>query len=155
MLSILHSVKNMAFPYNSGLKTQAWDLGKGKEWSLIPLLSHSCILSSWVFSTSVCRCSGALLPDTCWPPFPLLWLLFKCQVLLWDTFKKILYFNCRIITLQYCDGFCRISTWIGPRYTCVPPHPESLSHLPPHPIASGCHRAAAWGSLFHVSNSHQ
>ena len=93
MLSILHSVKNMAFPYNSGLKTQAWDLGKGKEWWLIPLLSHSCILSSWVFSSSVCRCSGALLPDTCWPPFPLLWLLFKCQVLLWDTFKKILYFR--------------------------------------------------------------
>ena len=108
MLSLLHSVENMAFPYNSGLKTQAWELGKGKEWWLIPLLSHSCILSSWVFSSSVCRCSGALLPDTCWPPFPLLWLLFKCQVLLWDTLKKkfFIYFNCRIITLQYCDGFC-------------------------------------------------
>ena len=32
-----------------------------------------------------------------------------------------IYFNWRIIILQYCDGFCRTSTWIGHRYTCVPP----------------------------------
>ena len=35
-------------------------------------------------------------------------------------------FNCRIITLQYCDSFCHTSTWISRRYTYVP----SLLYLP-------------------------
>ena len=36
-------------------------------------------------------------------------------------FKKLfIYFNWRIITLQYCDGFCHTSTWINHRYTYVP-----------------------------------
>ena len=37
-------------------------------------------------------------------------------------------FNWRIITSQYCDGFCHTSTWIGHRYTCAPP---SWTLLPP------------------------
>ena len=44
------------------------------------------------------------------------------------------YFNWRIITLQYCDGFCHTSTWISYRCTYVPlswtPHPPPS---PPHP----------------------
>ena len=32
-----------------------------------------------------------------------------------------IYFNQRIITLQYCDGFCHTSARISHRYTCVPP----------------------------------
>ena len=33
---------------------------------------------------------------------------------------KLVYFNWRISTLQYCDGFYHNpSTWIGHRYTCV------------------------------------
>ena len=27
-----------------------------------------------------------------------------------DLFKKYFIFDCRIINLQYCDGFCHIST---------------------------------------------
>ena len=44
------------------------------------------------------------------------------------------FFYWRIITLQYCAGFCHISTWISRRYTYVP----SLLNLPPvsHPIPS-------------------
>ena len=34
---------------------------------------------------------------------------------------KFIYFNWRIITLQYCDGFCHTLTWIGHRDTYVPP----------------------------------
>ena len=33
-----------------------------------------------------------------------------------------------MIALQYCDGFCHISTWIRYRYTCVP---SILTPLPP------------------------
>ena len=37
-------------------------------------------------------------------------------------FLKI-YFNWRLITLQYCGGFCYIFTWISYGCTCVP-HPD-------------------------------
>ena len=38
-------------------------------------------------------------------------------------------FNCRIIALQCCVGFCRTSTWLSHRYTYVP----SLLNLPQPP----------------------
>ena len=47
-------------------------------------------------------------------------------------------FNWKIIALQYCVGFCRISMWISHRYTFVP----SLLNRPPTPL--GCHRAPVW-----------
>ena len=50
-------------------------------------------------------------------------------------FFKI-YFNWRLITLQYCGGFCHTFTWINHECTCVP-HPEPLSHLTPLPIPQG------------------
>ena len=47
---------------------------------------------------------------------------------------KFIYFNWRIITLQYCDGFCHTSTLAGRRYTCVPPSgTPSPTYLPTHP----------------------
>ena len=42
--------------------------------------------------------------------------------------QKNNYFNWRLITLQYCGGFCHTSTWISHRCTCVPP---SQTPLPP------------------------
>ena len=33
-------------------------------------------------------------------------------------------------------------------------HPETLSHLPPHPIPMGCPRAPALGALLHALNLH-
>ena len=48
-------------------------------------------------------------------------------------FFNLIYFNWRLITLQYC-GFCHTSTWISRGRTCVPsswiPLPPSS---PPHP----------------------
>ena len=44
----------------------------------------------------------------------------------------IIYFNWRLITLQYCSGFCHTLTWINHGCTCVP-HPEPSSHFPPSP----------------------
>ena len=42
-------------------------------------------------------------------------------------FLKI-YINWRLITLQYCGGFCHSLTWISHGCTCVP---SSWTHLPP------------------------
>ena len=65
--------------------------------------------------------------------------------------KKIIYFIWRLITLQYCGGFCHTLTWISHGYTCVP-HPKLPSHLPPHPIPLGCPSALALSALFHALN---
>ena len=70
-------------------------------------------------------------------------------------FFSFFYFNWRIITLQYCDGFCHTSAWTGHRYTHVPPHSEPRSHLPPHLIPLGCPRAPALCTLLHASNLHR
>ena len=48
-----------------------------------------------------------------------------------------MYFNWRLITLQYCSGFCHILTWISHGCTCFP-HPELPLPLPSpsHPSGS-------------------
>ena len=62
-----------------------------------------------------------------------------------------IYFKWRLITLEYCSGFCHTLTWISYRGTCVP-HPEFPFHLPPHPIPQ-CHPSApALSTLSHASN---
>ena len=64
-------------------------------------------------------------------------------------FKKLI--NWRLITLQYCSGFCYTLTWISHGCTCVP-NPEPPSHLPPHPIPQGHPSAPALSTLSHVLN---
>ena len=73
-------------------------------------------------------------------------------------FFPFIFISWRLITLQYCSGFCHTLTWISHRFTCVS-HPDPPSHLPPHPIplgfpsASGpstCLMHPTWaGDLFH------
>jgi len=51
-------------------------------------------------------------------------------------FLKNINFNWRLITLQYCSGFCHTLTWVSHGCTCVP-HAEPPSYLPPyHPSGS-------------------
>ena len=48
----------------------------------------------------------------------------------------LFFFNWRLITLQYCGGFCHTFTWIHHGCICVDP-PEPPSHLfPSHPSGS-------------------
>ena len=68
------------------------------------------------------------------------WLFFQL--------KKLIYFNWRIITLQYCGGFCHTLTWIGHRYTCLlilnppptflPTHPSGLSQSTSFECPASC-----------------
>ena len=51
--------------------------------------------------------------------------------------KNFIYFNWRLIILQYCSGFCHTLTWISHGCAWVP-HPEPPSRLPPHPIPQCC-----------------
>ena len=74
-------------------------------------------------------------------------------------FFSFIFISWRLITLQYCSGFCHTLTWISHGFTCVP-HPEPPSHLPPHPIPLGhpsvpalstCLMHPTWtGDLFHT-----
>ena len=66
-------------------------------------------------------------------------------------FFKLIYFNWRLITLQYFSGFCHTLTWISHGCTCVL-HPEPHSHLPPHPIPQGHPSLLALSTLSHASN---
>ena len=66
-------------------------------------------------------------------------------------FLKIIYFNWKLIPLQYCGGFLpyihRNQPWV---YMCSPSW--SPSHLPPHPIPQGHPSAPALSTLSHASN---
>ena len=66
-------------------------------------------------------------------------------------FFKLIYFNWRLITLQYCSGFCHTLTWISHRYTHVP-HPEHPSHFLPNPTPQGHPSALALSTLSHALN---
>ena len=73
-------------------------------------------------------------------------------------FFPFIFISWRLITLQYCSGFCHTLTWISHGFTCVP-HPNPPSRLPLHPIPLGLPSAPAlstclmhptWaGDLFH------
>ena len=53
-----------------------------------------------------------------------------------ETFFFSIFISWRLITLQYCSGFCHTLTWISHGFTCIP-HPISPSHLPLYRIPLG------------------
>ena len=82
-----------------------------------------------------------------------------CNILEILTLKIVFFLiSWRLITSQYCSGFCHTLTWISHGYTCIP-HPDPPSYLPPHPIPPGlpsapgpstCLMHPTWaGDLFH------
>ena len=123
-------------------------LGKEKKtvsWLLIfcpRLWSHLCSLFSPIISRSP--------PMGSWSCF-----LLKST---YCAFFPFIFISWRLITLQYCSGFCHTLTWISHGFTCIP-HPDLPSHLPLHPVPLGLPSAPApntclmhptWaGDLFH------
>ena len=65
-------------------------------------------------------------------------------------FFPFIFVSWRLITLQYCSGFCHTLTWISHGITCVP-HPDLPSDLPLHPI-SGSSQCTSPEHLSHASN---
>ena len=61
------------------------------------------------------------------------------------------FFHWRLITLQYCSGFCHTFTWISHGCTCFP-HPEPPSHFSPQTIPQDHPSAPALSTLSHASN---
>ena len=62
-------------------------------------------------------------------------------------FFSFIFISWRLITLQYCSGFCHTLTWISHGFTCVP-HPNPPSHLPTDPIPLGLPSAPALSTCF-------
>ena len=65
----------------------------------------------------------------------------KCFFFL-SIFFSFIFIIWKLITLQYCSGFCHTLTWISHGFTRVP-HPDPPSRLPPHPIPLGLPSAPA------------
>ena len=73
-------------------------------------------------------------------------------------FYSFIFISWKLITLQYCSGFCHTLTWISHGFTCIP-HPNPPSHLPLYLIPLGlpsapgpstCFMHPTWaGDLFH------
>ena len=84
------------------------------------------------------------------------------HVVVWQVwsffFNLFILISWRLITSQYCSGFCHTLTWISHGFTCIP-HPDPPSHLPLYPIPLGlpsapglstCLMHPTWaGDLFH------
>ena len=79
-------------------------------------------------------------------------------------FLKLVYFNYRLIALQYCGGFCHTSTWIShgcacvsPPWTRLPPpsrpHPSGLSQNTGFECPASCIELAL-GMYFTYGNIH-
>ena len=122
--------------------------------------SNSCPLSQWCHPTI----SPSVVPfSSCLQSFPvsgafLFFLLsfFFCSGFFF--FFSFIFISWRLITLQYCSGFCHTLTWISQGFTCIP-HPDPPSHLPLYlfhlalpsaPSPSTCLMHPTWaGDLFH------
>ena len=57
-------------------------------------------------------------------------------------FFPFIFISWRLITWQYCSGFCHTLTWISHGFTCIP-HPDPPSYLPLCPIPLGLPSAPA------------
>ena len=60
----------------------------------------------------------------------------------------------RLITLQYCSGFCHTLTWISHGFTCIP-HPDPPSHFPLHAIPLTKERKRVFYLLWALHLSHK
>ena len=81
----------------------------------------------------------------------LLFIFYFFKSFIFIYFFVVFFFNWRLITLQYCSGFCHALIGISHGYTCVP-HPEPSSHFPPHPILPGHPSAPVLSTLSHALN---
>ena len=130
--------------------------GKWKLLSYVRLFATHGLYSPWNSqgqNTGVGSCSllqGIFPTQGSNPVLHCRWILFF--------FFPFIFISWRLITLQYCSGFCHTLSWISRGFTCIP-HPDPPSHLPLHLIPLGlpsapgpstCLMHPTWaGDLFH------
>ena len=112
-------------------------------------IANSAVMNIWVHTSL-----SILVSSVCMPSSGIAGLYGSSS----SSFLFIFFISWRLITLQYCSGYCHTLTRISHGFTCIP-HPHSPSHLPPHPIPLGLPSAPAlstclmhptWaGDLFH------
>ena len=66
-------------------------------------------------------------------------------------FFPFIFISWRLITLQYCTGFCHTLTWISHGFTCIP-HPDPPLLPPSLPDPSGSSQCTRPEYLSHASN---
>ena len=113
-------------------------------WKLQPnsLIVQSCLTQFSLFEPhewrDCCFCFSVcpwrpqlphLSPWGLWSQIPILFTHYSPWFFF---FNKSIYFNWRIIALQYCDFFCHTLTWISRGYTCV--HPPAILKPSPTPL---------------------
>ena len=86
-------------------------------------------------------------------------LIFFWSVYPFLYFSLFLYFNWRLITLQYCGDFSHTLTWISHRYMCdprpkpfpppSPSHPSGLSQCTSFECPASCIELG-WWSISHM-----
>ena len=95
------------------------------------------ITSFWFMKSSTVLLFQWLPPFSCQH---FTWIVNLCtiyvSVFIFFIFFSFIYISWRLITLQYCSGFCHTLIWISHGFTCIS-HPEPPSHLPSHPIPLG------------------
>ena len=82
-------------------------------------------------------CFYCLWQDQYHRPFSLLFFPYLCVLFIFFLFFFNFYFfiSWRLITLQYCSGFCRTLKWLSHGFTCVPhPDPPSTRSLWVFPV---------------------
>ena len=71
---------------------------------------------------------------------PIYWPWYTQPFITWSSFMfyfcPFMFISWRLITLQYCSGFCHTLTWISNGFTCIL-HPDPPSHLSLRPIPLG------------------
>ena len=99
-------------------------------------ISQLSILFHWSILLFLCQCHALWITVALCYSLKLHKLIPPAVFIL---FKKCIYFNWRLITLQYCSGFCHTLTWMSHGFTCVP-HPEPTPPpSPSHPsVLSQC-----------------
>ena len=81
--------------------------------------------------------------------FHLIYFFFRFLYFIF--FLPFIFISWRLITLQYCSGFCHTLTLISHGVTCIP-HPDPPSHLPLYPDPSGSSQCTRPEHLSHANN---
>ena len=68
-----------------------------------------------------------------------------------DLFFPFIFISWRLITSQYCSGFCHTLTWISHGFTCIP-HPDHPSSHPLPSHSSGSSQCTSPEPLSHAFN---